>query len=682
VDGAKVTAGFFDLLDDPIRSGRAFSPGDHMVGSSRVVAISEGLWERAFGRDPGILDRTVEVEGEIHRVAAVIRDEKAFPDGADIWIPVEPSNPDLLEVAGAKIFTTLARVRPGLGLDFLTSELGNLSGSIPLGATQARASLLKNRLLGEVRTPLLLLQGAVLLVLLAAGANAGGLLLARGVRRRGEVALRASLGAGSGRVATGLLMEGLLLGMLSGFGGLFLARLALDPALSLVPVDLPRAGQIGLHPWVAILALLLAAGTGMATALIPALSGSRTSPSQTLRESTQGGGTPPWIRGTLEGFVVAQVALAVVLTAGAGLLIRSFITTVQEDPGFDPAGITLLDLSLPDFRYPDPEARLSFGRELLTRARTLPGVQTVALGRNLPISGSTMVSPLMVEGSPGTTPPVQVAMVSSDYFQVMGIPILDGRSFGDADRPDGPPLLLVDPGIQTPEGTPLSLGSRAHSFFGSHEFREVVGIAGAVRHRGLRTQPVPVAYEPFFQKGGSPGFTLLIRSHASTGVVAQEARALVQGMDPELAVDQVSTMASRIRGSLAEPRFYTVVLSTFGFLVVLLALTGCQAGLAHRVAARRREMGIRMALGASTPSVRGLVLKRGLFLTGMGTTLGLLLALPGTRLLETQLYGVSAGDPLTYGSLILLLFGAGALASDLPARRAAALDPAEILREG
>jgi putative ABC transport system permease protein len=682
VNGAKVTEGFFDLFTDPIRAGRSFSPQEHAVGGPRVVAISEGLWERAFGSDPDILARTLELGGQEHQVVGVVVDDMAFPDATEIWIPVEPSNPDLLEIAGAKIFHALARIRPGVSLDELGLELGGISGRVEGGAQETVAHSIEDRLLGDVRTPLLLLQGAVLLVLLAAATNAGSLLLARGVRRRGEMALRASLGAGATRVALGLLMEGLVLGGVAGLAGLLLASITLGPALALVPMDLPRAAHIALDPFVALIAMVLATGTGVATTLIPALISARTSPSETLRESSHGAGTPPWIRGTLEGFVVAQVALAVVLTAGAGLLIRSFITTIQEDPGFDPAGITLLDVSLPEFRYPDQAGRLSFAQELLARAENLPGVQYVALGRNLPISGSTMTSPLLVEGANGTTSAVQVAMVTSDYFQVMGIPFRDGGDFGPADRPGGPPQLIVDPGVRAPDGTPLSMGQRAHSFFGSQEYRDVVGVAGSIRHGGLRELPIPIAYEPFFQKGGAAGFTLLIRSDAPTGVVAQEARELVRSLDPELAVDQISSMSARIRRSLAEPRFYTLALTLFGSLATLLAVAGCQAGLAHRVAARRREIGIRMALGAPSPSVRGMILRRGLFLTGIGAALGLLVALPGVRLLENQLYGVTTGDPLTYGLILVLLLGAGALASDLPARQAASLDPADVLREG
>ncbi|MGW8267423.1 MAG: ABC transporter permease [Longimicrobiales bacterium] len=681
-EGALVTQGFFGLLTDPFRSGRPFTPEEHEPGAPKVVAISEGLWERALGKDPQVLSRRVELGGETYQVVAVIRKERVFPDGAEIWLPVEPANPDLLEIAGAKIFTALARLRPGIDVADVGPELAEISARVPGGSTEASAVRLGDRLLGDVRTPLLLLQGAVLLVLLAAAANAGSLLLARGVQRRGEMALRASLGAGSGRVAAGLLLEGLILGSLAGLAGLALARLTLQPALTLVPVDLPRAAQIALSPGVVLLGMVLAAGTGMATALIPALTGSRTAPSETLRESNQGGGTPPWIRGTLEGFVVAQVALAVLLTAGAGLLIRSFISTIQEDPGFDPSGITLLDVSLPDLRYPDQESYLAFAQELLSRAETLPGAQAVALGRNLPISGSNMTSPLKVEGSPGMTSAVQVAMVTKGYFEVLGIPFIEGAGFGDADRPDGPPQLIVTPGVRTEAGLPVAMGDRAHSFFGAQDFRDVVGVVRPVRHRSLRAEPVPIVYEPFLQKGGAAGFTLLIRSDAPAGVVARSARELVRGLDSELAVDQVTTMDARISRSLAEPRFYTLVLSVFGTLAVFLALAGCQAGLAHRVAARRREIGVRVALGSPASSVRWMILRRGLLLTGAGTALGFLAAVPGTRLLESQLYGVTAGDPLTHGALLLFLLGAGAMASDVPARRAAALDPAEVLKEG
>jgi putative ABC transport system permease protein len=684
VRGVAVTQGFFGLLDSPMLSGRAFDADAHRPDAPPAVLLSERLWRHDFGADPGILRRTLRLGGRDVPVLGVVREGRGFPEGADLWIALEPTSPELMDVAGAKILVGLARLGPGTTPEAAARELGGISSGVAGGAPHASAVTISRRLLGDVRTPLLLLEGAVLLVLLAACANAGGMLLARGVRRRAELAVRASVGAGSVRVAGGLLLEGALLGLSSGVVGLGMAAALLKPALALVPDDLPHAAAVALDPVVAAFALALALATGVVTALAPALTGSRTRPAALLREAAPGAGEAAWLRRLLEGFVVTQVALAVLLTAGAGLLLRSFVATVTEDPGFDPTHVTVMDVALPDYRYPDVGARLAFAHELLRRASDLPGATAVALGRNLPISGSTMTSPLLT--ADGTqTGQVQVALVSAGYFDVMRIPVKEGRGFEGDDREGGPPVLLVDPDIRTAEGDAIGVGTQAHSFYGGPDGpdgpREVVGVVGAVRHDGLRAAPPPTAYEPFFQKGGAAGFSLLVRSDAPAAVVAQAARNLLVSMDTEIPADGVGTMSARISRSVAGPRFYTVVLSVFGILAVVLALAGCQAGLAHRVAARRREIGLRMALGASQPGVRGMVLRRGLALTGAGATIGFVLSLPATRLLDAQLYGVAPGDPVTYVGLLVLLLLAAALASDLPARRAAKVDPAETLRE-
>lgn len=681
---AAVTEGWFDLLDRPFVLGGPLPPGAHAPGAAPEAVISEGFWRRALGADPGVLGRSVSLEGEEVRVVGVVRRGAIHPDGTEVWLALEARSPDLLEVAGAKILNVVARVRPGATLDEVALELGGISAGVEGGTPSAAATPVADALLGDVRRPLLLLQGAVLLVLLAACANAGGMLLARAVRRRTELAVRAAAGAGALRLARGLLLEGFLIGACAGALGLLAAALSLGPALALVPGDLPRSDAIRLDPVVSGLALALALATGVATALVPALSGARTPPATLLRTASGGHGTP-WLRRVLEGLVVGQVALAVILTAGAGLLLRSFLATIAEDPGFDPRRITVVEVALPAHRYPDAASRTAFATRLLEGARGLPGVTVAALGRNLPISGSSMTSPLLVEGS-GTTTPVQIALVSADYFEVLGIPLVEGSGFGEADRPGGRPVLVVDGAVRDEEGRALAVGARAHSFFGGADgpdrMRDVVGVAGGVRHDGLRSEPAPVAYEPFFQKGGAGAFTLLLRSTAPAASVAAEARTLLSGLDPELPTDAVGTMAARLSRSLAGPRFYTVVLSLFGALAVLLALAGCHAGLAHRVAARRREIGVRMALGASQPGVRGMIVRRGLVLTATGAVAGTVLSLPATRLLESQFYGVTSGDPTTYAALLILLFAAAALASDLPARRASGVDPVEVLRDG
>ncbi len=685
VEGVTVTEGFLDLLDAPMLLGRTLPPDLFHPGAAPAVVVSESLWRRALHADPAVVGRTLRLGGIDAPVLGVVRDDRAFPEGAELWIPLEARSPGLLDVAGAKILNGVARLRPGSTPDEAARELGTISSGVAGGAPAASAIALSDRLIGDVRTPLLLLQGAVLLVLLAAGANAGGMLLARGVRRRGELAVRVSLGAGSGRVAGSLLLEGALLGAGAGLVGLAVAAVSLKPLLALVPDDLPHAAAIGLDPALALFALGLAVTAGVVTALAPTLVGSGAEPAALLRESTPGAGESALLRRLLEGFVVTQVALAVVLTAGAGLLLRSFVATVTEDPGFDPASVTVADVGLPDYRYPDTEARLAFAHELLRRAADLPGATAVALARNLPISGSNMTSPLLTED--GTqTGSVQVALVSAGYFDLMRIPVRQGRGFGDDDREAGPPVLVVDTDIVTSAGDTVGVGTRAHSYYGTPDgpdgLRDVVGVVGSVRHDGLRAAPPPTAYEPFFQKGGSAGFALLVRSDAPGPVVADATRALLRSLDAELPVDRVGTMEARIARSVAAPRFYTLVLSVFGVLAVALALAGCQAGLAHRVAARRREIGLRMALGASRAGVRVMVLRRGLALTAVGAAVGVLLSVPGTRLLDSQLYGVHAGDPLTYVALLALLLGAAALASDLPARRAARVDPVETLRDG
>ncbi len=680
VAGAAVTEGFFALFDAPMRLGRALAPPDHAPGAPPVAVISEGLWKDGWGGDPGVLGAALDVEGVAYRVVGVAARDARLPDAAQWWLPVERTAPGVLEVAGAKIFVALGRVRPGVDPAALADELGALSAAVPGGAPSAAVTLLDERTRGEVRAPLLLLQGAVLLVLLAACANAGGMLLARSVRRRADLAVRGSLGAGRGRIARTLLLEGSGVGALAGVVGLVVAVALLGPVLALVPPGLPRAGDLHLDPVVASVALGLALLTGLATALVPALAGARTPPAALLREAGGGAGETPWLRRLMEGFVVGQVALALLLTAGAGLLIRSFVATVGEDPGFDPDRVTVVEVALPEHRYPDEPSRHQFARTLLERAAGLPGAQAVAVGRNLPISGSNMTSPLQVEGLEGTTAAVQVAPVSARYFEVMGIPLVEGTGFGDADRAGGAAVLVVGQGVEASGGGTVGVGDRARSFFGGPELRDVTGVVGAVRHGGLRADPAPVAYEPFFQRGVLAGFSLLVRSSAPPAVVAASARDLLRELDPQLPADRVGTMAARIRVSVAGPRFYAAGLGAFGVLAVLLALAGSHAGLAHRVAARRRELGLRLALGASESSVRRMVVRRGLVLTVAGAALGLAAALPVLRLLDSQLYGVTPLDPWSYAAGVVVLLAAGWLAAEAPARRASRVPPADALR--
>lgn len=686
VPTALVTEGYFEMLDHPLILGRGFGSEEHAFGGVGGVLVSESFWRGALGGDPDILDRSLTLDGAEHPVRGVVRTGASFPDGVELWLPVERESPQLTDVVGAKIFTTVVRARPGVGPGDLAAELSDLAASVPGGADDVTVVRARDRFLGDIRAPLLLLQAAVLLVLLTACANAGGLLLARATARRSDQAVRTSLGAGSVRVARTVVAEGALIGLGAGLAGLALARALLAPALDLVPPGLLRVAHVTLDAQVATAALMLAVATGVGTALAPALSGMRVDPSALLTATRGQTGAAPWLKRLLDGFVVGQIALAMLLTVGATLLLRSFVATVREDAGFDPSGITVLEISLPEARYPDIGSAHALQRSLLERAAGLPGASASALAVNLPISGSNMVSPLVVEGSPEPTAAVQIVAVTSGFFDVLRIPVEGTPPYTEWDLENGRRMIMADATLRTSDGRALSVGDRAHSFFdlprdGSPALRDLVGIVGPVRHRGLREAPAAIAYEPFFQRTDVRGFSLLVRSTAPAGAVAEAARALVRDLDPTLASDRITTMSAVIGRSVAAPRFYAVGLTVFGALAVLLALAGCHAGLAFRVSSRRRELGLRMALGASSPRLRTMVVRRGLALAAVGASLGLVGAALASRALESQLYGVSRTDPLTYGVLAILVMAATAAAADGPARRAASMDPVTVLRE-
>jgi putative ABC transport system permease protein len=686
VPTALVTEGYFEMLDRPLILGRGFGSEAHAPGGVAGVLVSEGFWRGPLGGDPHVLERALSLDGTERPVRGVVRLGASFPDGVDLWLPAERESPQLTDVVGAKIFTTLVRARPGVGPNELEAELATLAASVPGGAHDVTVVRAPDRFLGDIRGPLLLLQAAVLLVLLTACANAGGLLLARATARRADQAVRTSLGAGSIRVARTVVAEGAFIGFGAGLAGLALARALLGPTLELVPPGLPRAGNVTLDAHVAMAALLLAVATGVGTALAPALSGMRVDPAALLSAARGQTGAAPWLRRLLDGFVIGQIGLAMLLTVGAALLLRSFVATVREEAGFDPSGVTLLEISLPEARYPDIASAHGLQRSLLDRASGLPGASASALAVNLPISGSNMVSPLVVEGSPEPTAAVQIAAVTSGFFDVLRIPVEGTPPDPEWDLENGRRMIMTDATLRTGTGRTLSLGDRAHSFFdlpqdGSTPMRDVVGTVAPVRHRGLREAPAAVAYEPFFQRSDVRGFSLLVRSTAPEGAVAEAARALVRDVDPALATDRITTMSAVIGRSVAAPRFYAVGLTVFGALAVLLALAGCHAGLAFRVTSRRRELGLRMALGASSPRLRTMVVRRGLTLAAVGASLGLVGAALASRVLESQLYDVSRTDPLTYGVLAIVVLGATAVAADGPARRAASMDPVTVLRE-
>ncbi|MBW3535965.1 MAG: ABC transporter permease, partial [Gemmatimonadetes bacterium] len=627
-------------------------------------------------QDPGCTEGFLELEiggTVVHRLLRETSGPAAF------------TLPDLTEVWGARILSALGRTTQASpeATAELEAELGTLASDIPdMARWRAEAVPLEESLLRDVRRPLTILQGAVALVLVIACANVGILLSVRGMRRRGDAAVRKALGASRARLAAMGLVESVGLSALAGALGLGAAALALEPALQAVPAGFPRASEVDLHPGVALFALVMALGTGLLAGAAPAAQAWGAPVAPTLNEAGSGRTPSRGARRIRATAVAGQVALSVVLLAAAGVLTRSFLTVLAQDPGFRPDGIVTFDLSLNGAPYEEPSAQLSFVESLLGRLEALASADVAAVARNLPVSGSTMTSPVDIEGRGATPEPAQIAWVSPGYFRLMGVPVLDGRAFGAEDGPEGRPVAMVDEAFAR-RFLPgeAAVGVRARSYFGGSPPREVIGVAGAVRHGGLTEAPPPVFYEPFLQ-APSGQLTLLVRSTAPTGAVVADVRAVLRGLDPALPVRAVATMDERIGRSVATHRFYASVMAGFAALSLLLTMVGSYSVLSHSVAERRREIGIRMALGAPAGAVRGEVIRQALGVTLLGLVVGTSGALLATRALRGLLFGVGPADPLVLASLPVLLAAAALAAAWLPARRATAVDPAGTLRDG
>jgi predicted permease len=682
IEGARVTSDFLDMVGLTIVTGRGLEERDHRVDSEPAVVISSGLWARAFGSDPAVVGSAVDLDAGRHRVVGVAAGTP-WPDRAEFWAPIEASAPGLVGVWGARIFQVLGRARPGVEMESLTGELATLAAEAPDGGEWTVAlTPVAEHLLGDVRRPLALLQAAVALVLLIACANVGLVLLARSLRRRGEMAVRKALGGSPGRLVAAGLAESLALAVLAGALGLALAVPGLELALRLVPVDVPRTSSLGVHPGVALFALGLTCLTGLAAGLLPALHGARAPVMRALAESSSARSGSRWADRTRSALVVGQVALSVTLLATAGVLLRSFLVVVGQDTGMEPAGVTTFQLELPAARYPDGASRLAYIEGALERVRSAPGVEAAAVARNVPATGSSMVSPVMV-GDARTPEPAQIAWVSSDYFRVVGMLVRQGRAFDEGDRADERPVAVVD---ETFVGRFLAdrapLGERTHSFFGPAEPREVVGIVGGVRHGGLMAEPVPVFYQPFFQDPVEGAFWLLVRSRGPTASLAAGVRDALRQVDPEVPVRSVATLRDLLGRTAARPRFYAVVLSLFAGLSLALTVVGTYSLVSHGVTERHREIGIRMALGAQAGAVRGMVVRRSLALAVLGLVPGLAGALVATAAVEGMLFHVRPTDPVVLLSLPLLVALAALAAAWIPARRATSVDPIGALRDG
>jgi len=700
---ARVSAGWFPTLGVRPKLGRGFTAEEDREGGPRAVLLSDGLWRRRFGADPGIVGRTVEANGLASMVVGVMPATAVLPRSAEraeeLWLPLALTRGEI-ESTGSHFLTVVGRLAPGTSTTAAAAEMRGIAAGISRLRPQSNTGLsvalvdLKDALVGEVKMPLLLLLGAVGFVLLIACANVANLLLARSAARQREIAVRAALGAGRGRLVRQLLTESLALAVAGGAAGLLLAAWSSDLLRTLLPANLPRRAAIGIDGRVLAFTLALTLLTGLLFGVAPSLAATRRDLQAALAEASRGSAGPG--RQRLWGaLVVAEVALAVVLLAGSGLLLRSFFTLTQVDPGFDGRGLLTLRVAAPSARYGTPESAVALYDQLLSRVQALPGVRSATAISDLPLADGGESLSIFFLGRPTPrvedVPSVFARLVSPAALGTFGIPLLRGRDLTPADRQGALRVGLVNstaarrfwPG-EDPLGKQITLDD------GDPRPLTVVGIAGDVRHFGLGSATRPELYFPYAQAPAlqwtwlERSMTLVVRvageGEAAAAGLSAGVRGAVAAVDRDLPVYRVATMGEVRARSLAGERVYMLLLSLFAALALLLAAVGVYGVIAFAVTRRTREIGIRIALGAREGRVLGLVLGQGMAPVAAGAVLGLAAAAGLTRLLSRLLYGVAPVDPGTFAAAALLLAGVAFAASWLPARRAARIDPVVALR--
>ena len=681
---AAVRSTFFDVFKVPPLMGRGFVRGEDQRGAPAVVVLSHGLWQDRFGADPDVVGRTVQLDGAPAQVVGVMPEGFRFPGTAQLWTPLVFAQ-EQLDDRNWHFAPVVARLRDGATVASATEELQVLAArqeeAYPdsNAGWSAAAFPLHDELVGSSEAMLWVLLGAVGFVLLIACTNVANLLMVRAAGRRRETAIRTALGAGRGRLLGQLLVESLVLAVAGGAAGLLLAGWGLELLLALAPLTVPGGATPGIDGTVLAFTLAVSVGAGLVFGTAPAALMWREEPLTDLRDGGRGRlrGAGGRLRSAL---VVAEIALALVLVVGAGLMVRSLSNLMGEDVGFPSGNLLVAQVALPAERYAGPERILGFYRSLLERVEAIPGVRSAALGPWLP-PASGPIFHHRVEGVHTAwtmdLPTARSRPVSAGYFETLGIPVLEGRALGPEDRAETARVAVVDAAFANAFFPGESaLGRRIRVL--EDEPREIVGVVGDVKNTGLAGAPQPTSYVPMTQTAW-PDQGIVVRTAADPGRLVRPVTDAVHELDPGLPVFGVETMEQRLRSSVAQPRFQTRLLGLFALLALVLAAVGIYGVMAWSVAERTAEIGLRMALGASEPEVRDLVVKRALGLTLAGAALGVVGALVLTRVLSSFLFGVDARDPLTFVAVAVGLGVVALVASWLPARRASRLDPIRAL---
>jgi putative ABC transport system permease protein len=689
-----VTAEFFDVLGTPPALGRTFTASTPL-GGERQVVIADDAWERLFGRDPAAIGRRVRLNGEPCTVVAVMPKRFEWIDGSSLWLlarrpvpasPLDVKDSDVLSNRDSHYFEAIARVKPGVTMAQAQQDLHAVTTVLerdhPGESSDVQLVPLREDLTGSVRDALLVIQGAVGLVLLVACANVSSLLIARATSRRRELTIRAALGASRSALARQLLAESTMLGAAGGALGLLASSWLVGLLIRLMPEGLPRLDRVSVDVTVMAVTLAASLGTSLLFGVLPALQASRVDSSLALKRSGDRGTSRARGRGAL---VVAEIALTLVLLAGAGVLTNSFMRLQRVESGFAVAHATVADLMLPQARYPKGSDQARLYRRLVEGLAARSDLQAVAVGFPGPFHGANASGSFSIEGrdarSHGDTPRANIAAVSGGYFAAMGIPRLAGRTFDERDGDKAPPVAVVNTALAHrywPGADPLGRRIRFDDD-PKTPFTTIVGVVGDTRQLGLKEPAPPLLYVPY-EQFSLPFTTVAVRSALPPAAVVSLLKAQLAAVDPDLAFGDINPLETEVRNSIAEARFRALLIGVFAVLALVLAAIGLYGLISYTVTQRTREFGIRIALGAAPRQLLLPSLREGVLLAVAGIACGSLLAAVAGRALSSFVFGVGTADPLTLAVVSLLLLGVAAMATYIPSRRALTVDPVIALR--
>jgi len=702
VNGLHLSAGLLPMLGVPPLLGRVFTADEDVPGREDVTVISYGLWQRRFGGDRGVIGRQISLDGHPVTIIGVMPQSFQFAPfwatRSELWAPIafgaRASN------RGSNSLRVFGRLKPGVSLEQARADIAAVTERLeklyPGTNRNVTVQTLKDKVVGDIQTPLLVLLGAVAFVLLIACANVAHMLLARAAARQREVAIRAALGASRGRIISQLLVESVVLGMIGGCAGLVLALWGVHALTAANPAIIPGVAKVTIDGRVLFMTTLITGLTVIIFGMLPALRAARVDLAGTFRDGDRGATDGHGKHRLRSALVVSEFALALVLLTGAGLMIRSVVALQRIDPGFDPRNVITMSISAKGTKEGEPTTRAAFFAEALERVRAIPGVESASYINHLPITGDEWGFDFAIEGRPkrkrGDEFGATYRVVFPGYFHAMRIPILRGRDLDESDRAGSPKVVVINEYMaKTHWPGEDAIGKRI-----TLDDSTWVSIVGVTKNTVRSSWAAPAEEEFYFPFAQSRYFTDNASHYSSLTLVARascraqircDASALtmpivsqIRAIDRNIPISVVETMSSAVAGATAESRFYLVLLVTFAAIALTLAAVGIYGVISYSVSRRTHEIGIRIALGAQPSTVRWFIVRQGMSLSVIGGVAGLAVAFATTRLMSKLLYGVTPADPVTLVSVAVVLCGVGLMASYLPARRATRIDPLAALR--